>query len=384
MSHALLSPSSASRWLSCPPSARLEEPFPDNSGDAAREGTLCHTLGEAILRRYFQLISAVQFDALMSDIVKSEYYNADLQSYAEAYAAYVIERYSEARKTTKDAIIKIEAKLNLTDYIPEGFGTGDAVIIADGTMEITDLKYGKGVRVNCERNKQMMLYALGALREFDFMYAIDTVRMNIYQPRIDNISSWEISVEELELWATQELIPTAALAFAGEGNFTAGDHCRFCKARTQCRALAEENLKLAEYDFKDSHFLTDLEISDIMNRADMFKTWLSSVEEYALLSAINDGKKWPGYKLVEGRSVRLISDKDKAILSLQSNGVKEEVYLEKKLASITALEKLLSKTTFNALLGHLIIKPAGKPTLVPETDKRPEWNSVESAVADFQ
>jgi len=384
MSHALLSPSSASRWLSCPPSARLEEPFPDSSSDAAREGTLCHTLGEAILRRYFEHITPKEFDALMVDIVASEYYNADMQNYAELYAAYVIERFEAARKSTKDAVIIIEAKLNLTDYIPEGFGTGDAVIIADGTMEIIDLKYGKGVRVSCEGNKQMMLYALGALREYDFMYAIDTVLMTIYQPRLDNISSSEMSVALLEQWANEELKPTAALAFEGKGDYSAGDHCRFCKARTQCRTLAEENLKLAAYDFKDSHLLTDEEISDIMTRADMFRNWLSAIEDYALLSAINDGKKWPGYKLVEGRSNRMLSDKDKAIQSLQSNGIKEEVYLEKKLASITALEKTLSKGIFNSILGHLIIKPAGKPTLVSQDDKRPEWNSIEAAVTDFK
>lgn len=384
MSHALLSPSSAHRWLECNPSARLEETFPDSSGAAAEEGTLAHALGEAILRRWKQDLSEVQFSGLVDKMTKSTYYNEDLKSHAEDYAAYVIEQYEEARKSTKDALLIVEAKLDMREWVPGGFGTGDAVIIADDLMHIIDLKYGKGVRVSCENNKQMMLYALGAITEYDFMYDLRRVRMSIYQPRLDNISSWDISTEELQQWAEDTLKPAAERAFNGDGEYKPGAHCRFCKARNQCKALYEEQMKLAVYDFRDSHLLTDDEISDILNRADSFKKWLSGIEEYALLAAINEGKQWPGYKLVEGRSVRTYADQEAVVKALLAAGYSDDMIYSRSLLGITAMEKLLSKKTFEAMLSPLVIKPAGKPTLAPLDDKRPEYNSTESAKSDFQ
>ena len=381
--HAVLGPSSASRWMACTPSARLELTYPDTSGPAAEEGTLAHELGEMIIQYHNKLIKKVEYKEAVERIEANPMFNADMQGHAEDYASFVAEKFAEARKRTKDAVLQVEAKLNLTDYVPEGFGTGDAVIIADGVMDIIDLKYGKGVMVFCENNKQMMLYSLGALREYDFMYDIHTVRMTIYQPRLDNISSFEMSVSDLRKWAVEELIPRAALAFDGVGEFVPGTPCHFCKAKVQCRALAEENLKIAKYDFADGVLLEDHEISDILTRAKAFVNWIGSIEDFALSQAIEKGKKWDGFKLVEGRSNRCYADQTKVADTLLANGYKEDVIYTKSLLGITAMEKTITKKTFSELLDGLLIKPPGKPTLVPATDKRSEWNSIESAISDF-
>ena len=382
MAHAILSPSGASRWLNCPPSARLEQTFPDSSGEAALEGTLAHELGETLLR--LNLFPEPTLNGTLIKIQKDERFTPDMWDHASNYANYVIETFREAQAITKDAVIQIEANLNLTDYVPEGFGTGDAVIIADGTMDIIDLKYGKGVNVSCENNKQMMLYALGGLREFDYMYDIQNVRMTIYQPRMDNISTFEMSVKDLQEWAENVLKPIAKLAFEGKGEFKVGDHCRFCRAKAVCKANANENLELAKYDFAESVLLSDAEVADILSRASAFKSWLTSVEEMALTEAVEKGRNWPGFKLVEGRSNRVYVDEEKVALTLTREGFSEdEIYL-KKLLGITAMEKAITKKTFENVLGGLIIKPQGKPTIVPENDKRPAWNSAESAKNDFQ
>lgn len=384
MGHAILSPSGASRWLNCPPSARLEQTFPDSSGEAAKEGTLAHALGELRLMMNLHMIDSYGYEIVKKEIEASPYYNEDLNDHASNYADYVIEAFNAAKAITPDAVIQIEAKLNLTDYVPEGFGTGDAVIIADGTMDIIDLKYGKGVNVSCENNKQMMLYALGGLREFDYMYDIQNVRMTIYQPRMDNISTFEMSVKDLQEWAEMVLKPTAKLAFEGKGEFKVGDHCRFCRAKAVCKANANENLELAKYDFAESVLLTDSEVADILNRASAFKSWIASVEEMALTEAVEKGKNWPGYKLVEGRSNRVYSDEEKVANALIEKGFSEADIFTKKILGITAMEKAITKKTFETVLGDLVIKPQGKPTLVPESDKRSAWNSAESAKIDFQ
>jgi len=381
--HALLSPSSASRWLSCPPSARLEDKYPNSTSEAAAEGTLAHSLGELYLLKYLGDIPKKDYDRILSEIKASQYYNEAMEGYIASYVAYVVETYEAAKAIDPTTVMATELKLDLTAYVPEAFGTGDVVIVSDGTLHIIDLKYGKGVRVECTGNKQMRLYALGALRDYDYLYPIDTVVMHVFQPRMDNIDTDTLAVIDLQAWAENVLKPTALLAFEGKGEFSTGDHCRFCRAKAQCKALADENLKLAAYDFQEGFLLSDEEISDILTRAAAFKNWISAIEEFALSAAINEGKKWPGYKLVEGRSNRLITDQQAAIKKLEYNGYGEDVYLVKKLAGITDLEKNLGKMIFSKVLGELVIKPAGKPTLVIEADKRPEWSSVASAVCDF-
>ncbi len=378
MSHAVLSPSSASRWLACTPSARLETQFPDKAGDYAKEGSLAHEFGEIRLKRYSGLIDEIEWVKEASELAKDSLYNDSLEEYAAGYANFVWEKFLLAQRTTSDAVLRIEERIDLTAYVPEGFGTGDAVILADGTLEIIDLKYGKGVQVSAVENKQMMLYALGALDMFGFMYTIHTVRMTIYQPRLDNISEWEMSVEELATWGMNELAPRAKMAYAGEGSFVPGKHCQFCRAKAQCRALAEKNLEAAKHEFKDASLLSDTEISKVLSQVDLIKNWVTAVEEYALQAAL-DGKKFSGFKLVEGRSIRKYVDEKKVANRLVENGYKESaIYEPAKLKTITAMEKMVTKRAFTALLGDLIIKPQGKPTLAPESDKRQEWNSAEN------
>jgi hypothetical protein len=383
ITHAVLSPSGAHRWLNCTPSARLEQKFPDTAGEIAREGTLAHRLSELLLRQQLKQVSKAIFTKELKEIESDPLYDHSMHEHAESYCAFVLERFSEAQAHTKDAIIFLEHKLNLTDYIPEGFGTGDAIIIADGVMDICDLKYGKGVLVDAKNNKQMMLYSLGALRDFDFVYDIHSVRMTIFQPRIDNYSSWEMTVEDLREWADEELKPKAALAFKGEGEFVPGSHCQFCRVKATCKAFANYNLEVAKYEFKDPALLDDLEITDILNRADIFSNWLNSVEEHALAEAVNNQKKWPGYKLVEGRSNRTYTSSDLVASKLLKAGFAEEIIYKKEVLGITAMEKTLGKKEFNIYLSDLVIKPPGKPTLVPESDKRPEYSSTERAAKDF-
>lgn len=381
--HAILSPSGASRWLTCTPSARMEELFEDKSSEFAAEGSLAHALCELGLRAQYGLIDNDEARELDLDLKSSPLYSPDMSDYVSDYIEYVINEFEECKKTTKDALLFIEKKLDLTRYVPEGFGTGDAIIISNGTMRIIDLKYGKGVKVSAVENKQMMLYTLGALDEFDFIYDIRKVIMTVYQPRMYNISDYEMDSQDLYDWANTVLKPKATLAFNGHGDFVPGDHCRFCKAKATCKALAEENLAIASYDFLQAELLSDSDISDILRRADLFKNWINSVEEYAFKQALN-GRKWDGYKLVEGRSVRTLTNQPEAVNRLVSKGFPEEVLYEKKFLSITELEKVVTKKAFSEILGDLIYKPEGKPTLVPDTDKRPEWNRASSAEDDFK
>lgn len=382
--HAILSPSGASRWLACTPSARLEQQFPDRAGEAAAEGTLVHALGELLLRYKTKQLPPSLYDSRLKEIQADKLYDGSMLDHAEDYAVFVLERFAEAQAHTKDALLFLETKLDLTDYVPEGFGTGDAIIIADGTLDLIDLKYGKGVAVSAHENRQMMLYGLGALRDFDFMYDIQKVRMTIHQPRIENYSSYELTVAELRQWAEAELKPKAQLAWEGKGDYAPGAHCRFCRAKAVCRANADHNLEVAKHEFKDPARLDDSEIAEILGRVDQLTAWINAVEEHALNEAVNGGKKWPGYKLVEGRSNRKYSSEEAVALKLsQIASLREDQYAPRKLLGITDMQKLLGKKDFAFYLDPLIIKPPGKPTLVPASDKRPEYNSIESAVNDF-
>ena len=387
MAHAILSPSGASRWMACTPSARLEQQFPDKAGEAAAEGTLAHSIGERFLKmnlteddaEKLDLQSEIQFISEVNKLFKPE-----MLEYCQAYADFVLERYADAKRRNADAMIFLEKKIDLTQYIEEGFGTGDAFIIADETLDFIDLKYGKGVPVSAVENKQMMVYALGALHEFELMFDIKKVRMTIYQPRIDNISEWEISVEDLKAWAASDLVPKAKLAYAGEGEFTPGAHCLFCRAKAVCKANADHQLEVLKYDFRDAVLLTDDEIADILTKADTIEKWLKAVETHALDQAVNNGKQWPGFKLVEGRSVRVITDEAGVEDKLVAYGFKvEQIQKPAELLGITALEKVVGKKKFEELLKDFVIKPAGKPTLVPLADKRPPLNSLETAKLDF-
>lgn len=384
--HALLSPSSASRWLACTPSARLEETFPEKpSGPAAAEGTLAHSLGELLINRKLQRVWALPYVDQLKAIQADELYTPDMFTYMDAYADYVIEQFNAAKAVTPDAVLFTEQKLDMRRYVQDGEGTGDVGIVAEPVLDVVDLKYGKGVRVEAKGNPQMRLYAIGALEANDFLYNIKTVRMTIYQPRLDNISTDEISVVDLRAWAEDYLSPRAAKAFAGEGEFKVGAHCRFCKAAAVCKANAEYNLEVAKYDFADGKLLEDHEVADILTRADAFTKWIAAVEEHALNEAVNNGKRWPGYKLVEGRSNRVITNPDKLLTDLLefAHYDVEKVTEPAKLLGLTKLEKVLGPSEFDTWAKEYIIKPAGKPALVPEADKRPEYSSADTVASHF-
>lgn len=379
--HALLSASGAERWINCTPSARLEEQYGVDTGSVyASEGTLAHELGEVSLRFLSNQIEAVEYQERLNDIEVNPLYSTEMPEEVEKYTDFVMEQWLDARKDTPDAVLIIEKQVDFSDVAPNGFGTLDASIVANKVLKICDLKYGKGVRVSAVDNAQLKLYAYGAYRAFEMLYDIHTVVLNICQPRMDNFSTWEISVEDLLKWIEEVVKPAALLADKGKGKLKAGDHCKFCKMRRRCKELAKTNLDIAKYEFKSPELLTDAEVSDILKRASLFTNWINGITEFALEQAL-DGKKYPGFKLVAGRSVRTWLDKDKVVSALVEAGFKETDILDTKLKGITAIEKVVGKKSFEPLLGPLVVKPEGKPTLVEESDKRLEINS---AVTDFQ
>ncbi|EJO5349345.1 DUF2800 domain-containing protein [Clostridium botulinum] len=378
--HAILSASGASRWLACPPSARLEQNYPNKSSEFAQEGTLAHELGELGLKKNLELISTRKYNSEFKKIEADKLFTKDMPDYIEVYVDTCMEKVAEAKAKTPDALFKIEQRLDFSEWVPDGFGTGDFVIIADGTMEICDLKYGKGVPVSAIGNKQMRLYALGAIAEFSFLYDIEKIKMTIIQPRLDSISTDEMLVEELLKWAKEKLKPIAKLAYEGKGEFCAGDHCKFCRAKAVCKARADKNMELAKYDFQEPITLDNNDIAFILGKAGELINWAKDVQEYALEQALK-GEEFDGFKVVEGRSNRKWTDEEKIGKILLEQGFLEDIIYTKKLTGITNMEKAIGKKEVTKLLGDYIIKPQGKPTLATITDKRPVYNSAE---ADFK
>ena len=381
--HARLSASGAKKWINCPGSIQLEENFEDKPSQFAEEGTNAHALGEAKIRLATKEYNRTKYHNAIRNLEITE----DMEDYAESYKIYVIERYNSALQKTPDAILMLEQRLDFSKYVPDGFGTGDAVIIAEGKLEIIDLKYGKGVEVSAVDNPQLRLYALGAYEAFDMLYGFDTVEMTIYQPRLDNISSENISVAELLEWG--ESVKKAAQLANDDSviECVAGKHCDtgFCKARPVCRAYAEERQKMAVYDFKSPAMLTVAEIADIIEQSASLEKWAKLVCDYALEQAYKHGVEYPGYKVVEGRSNRKYSKPDSEVAKiLTDNGYQESDILVHKLKGITDIEKLLGKKTFAEVLGSYVVKPPGKPTLVCSEDKRPAINSAMQAQEDFK
>ena len=363
--HALLSASSSHRWIACPPSALLSKKFEDSSSSFAQEGTDAHTLAQHKLEKLLGLPTRDPTESL-------SFYDEEMNDHAENYAAFVLEQVEKAKEACADPQVLIEQKLDFSRYVPEGYGHVDCLIIADGTLTVIDYKYGLGIKVSSERNPQMFCYALGGLALFDGIYDIDNVRLVIYQPRRENISEYSISKSELIQWAEDVLSPTAELASKGEGEYKAGEHCQFCKAKATCRKRAEYNLELAKYDFEVPATLDHDEIAAILVKADELVSWASDVKEYALKEALN-GTKFEGFKLVAGRSNRKYTDEAAAADLVIAAG--KDPY-EKKLLGITSMTALLGKNTFEDILGSLTFKPPGKPVLVTADDKRPEFNSA--------
>lgn len=380
--HALLSASDSDRWLSCPPSARLGESIEERASEYAKEGTFAHALAELKLANYLGDLTGLKYNTELKKLKQDILYSRELEEDVQTYVDFAIEKINEAKARTKDAVVLLEAKLDYSSWVPEGFGTGDLVLITDGILEIVDLKFGRGVSVSATDNSQMRLYALGAINRFDYLYDIETVRMTIHQPRLDSISTDEMTVDELTSWGEATVKPIADIAFKGEGAFQPGEHCRFCKVKATCRARADENLKLAEHDFKKPPLLTDDEIAEILAAADELQSWISDVQAYALDQAVNHGREWPGFKLIEGRSYRRYADEAEAAKVLTAAGFDEEDIYTKSLLGIAAMERLVGKKKFNEILGALVIKPPGKPRLAPESDKRPAVKST--AQIDFK
>jgi len=367
--HALLSASAAHRWLNCAPSARLTEGYPDDTSVYAAEGTDAHELCEHKLKRALGMKTRNPARRLKS-------YSPEMEDCANGYAAYILELIQAAKTKSIDPQVLIEQKLDFSRWVPEGFGTGDCVIIADGTLHVVDYKHGAGVVVEAENNPQLMLYALGALELFDAIYDIEQVAMTIYQPRRENISTFTMTKADLLAWATGTLAPAATTAFAGEGEYHAGEWCQFCKAKQNCRGRAEAHLALAQHEFKNPALLADDEVQTILTQVDDLVAWAEDVKSYALQQALA-GKQWPGFKVVEGRSNRRYTNEPAVAAAVSNAGY--DPY-EHKVMGITAMEKHLGKPKFNELLADLVEKPAGKPALVPLSDKRPPINT---AATDF-
>ena len=363
--HAVLSASSANRWLHCPPSVRLSEGYMDKASVFAMEGTSAHELCE------YKLRSALGMEA-ENPTENPDFYNAEMEECAEGYATYILELVEKAKETCSDPVVMVEQRVDFSRYVPEGFGTADCIIIADETLNIVDYKHGKGVEVSAEDNPQMKLYALGALELFDCLYDISKVQMTIFQPRLSNVSVFVMDKADLLNWANDELTAKAELAFEGKGELCCGEWCKFCKAKSNCKERARVNMEMAQYEFRKSSLLTDEEVVKILSRIDELTSWASDVKNFALEQAVR-GKQWPGWKVVEGRSNRKYTDEGAVAQVVKNAGYNP---YDEKIMGITNMTKMLGKEKFNELLGDFVERPQGKPTLVPEDDNRPEMNTA--------
>lgn len=371
--HALLSASSAHRWLECPPSVQLTADLPDTAGEAAAEGTLAHRIVEERLDSIIE--KGVWPKKSSAKLRMDERYRPVMEEHADTMVGYVMDLFDQY----SDAVLMSEQRLDFSRWVPDGFGTGDALVIADGVIHVIDYKYGKGVPVYAEDNPQLRLYALGAYEAYDSLYDIHEIHTHIVQPRLDSQTTETLTAEELLRWADEYVAPRAQLALTGEGEMHPGEWCRFCKVRATCRARAEQQLALAQYEFKSPLVLTPEEIGDILGRVDELAKWAKSVKDYALQSAVSNGESFPGWKLVRGRANRKLTDELEVAEILTEQGyAPEQIY---SLKGLTDLEEVVGKKKLADLLGDRIVKPEGRPTLAPETDKRQAI--THSAADDF-
>lgn len=380
--HALLAPSAASRWMTCTPSARLEEKLPETESDYAAEGTLAHDLALNELNYALSYINYTEYLFVRKNIQANPLFKQEMVYYVNAYKDYVLDKLENLRKRYKRVQIFLEHKFVNNEYVADWFGHIDCVIIADKHLCVIDFKYGKGIAVDAEQNKQLLCYAFIAFLELGFLFDVINVEMCIHQPRLDSITEWETTLEHLTHWANSELRPKARLATAGAGEYVPGEHCRFCKVKPRCKALRDHNMSLVKWDAELPELIPDEDIAAILQRAEVFINWINSVKDYALHEAVNSGKKFPGMKLVTGRSNRIITNEDKVAHILRSGGYKG--YYELKMQSLTKLEQLVGKTKLQQLIGKYIIKPQGSPVLVPVSDKRPGIGTASGAADAFK
>lgn len=367
--HAYLSPSSAKRWMECTPSVKLEQNFPHPpSSEFAKEGTKAHDIAEQKLTKW---LHRGRKKILCED--------KEMDEYTDQYRDYVIEIYNKVKKTCKDPILMVEQKLDLAEWTVDGFGTGDAIIIGDDTLHIIDLKYGKGVPVSANNNPQLRLYALGAIKEYMTLYDFNKVDMHIMQPRLDSVSDEVMSLTELISWGDDYIKPRAEKAYKGEGDYVPGEHCQFCRAKAACKARANYFLQLKKYGFMDADLLNNKEISEILSRLDELTKWATDIKAFALDQMLK-GVKYNGFKVVEGRSMRKVTDEDLLVGNMTDAGIEKALLYEKKLLALTKLEKLAGKKEFAIISAGCVEKPAGAPAIAPESDKRPEYNT---GISDF-
>ena len=370
--HARFSPSKGKQYLSCTASLALEEQFEDEQSSYAAEGTAGHELAEQLIRKYLKIRTRRPV---------SEYYTDELVEAVEEYVSYVTGQIEEARKDCADSVFLVEQRVDLSAFVPECFGTADMVIITDKKVHAIDLKLGQGVRVDAKENCQLMIYGLGLLQTADSLFDVDTVELTIVQPRLDSVSEWAVSAEELRKWGEDVFVPKALEALSGEGTFCPGtDTCRFCRARFNCRARAEFFLEEAKHEFKDPELLSDEEMAEVLSKADALKKWAEEVYAYAQDEAVTHHKEWPGFKLVLGKSNRKYTDENDVITAAKAAGY-EDIF-KTSLIGITEMEKLMGKKKFSEVLGGLVYKPQGKITLVPDSDKREPVN-LDTAKDDF-
>ena len=384
--HAMLSASGSSRWLACTKSPELESKFPNKTSDYAREGTLAHSLGELYARQYTGN-GVPDFVKAKEEIISSEdgkkFFNVEMNEHAVAYAALIQGKLKKLKEDCEDAFAELEVRVDFSQWVPEGFGTCDCAIIADDLLEIIDLKYGKGHRVEAEGNTQMRLYALGALNAYSMLYDIKQIKMTIFQPRLSNgVSSDTVTVDELLEWAEQYVKPRAQLAYTGQGEYSPSEEtCKFCMAKEKCKARYEANMKLFD-ECPDLDLINVEDAAKVLEQAADISAWLKDLENL-VTGTLLAGDPVPGWKIVEGKSNRKITDDLKAVEALKAAGIEEALLYEKKLLSLTTLEKDFGKKLVGDALGELITKPAGKPTLARESDKRPEYNPSEAILKAF-
>lgn len=379
--HALLSASGAHRWLHCTGSPLLEKDFPDSTSVYAQEGTLAHELCELKLMAYTGEITKRKLTSMKNKLMKSELWQPEMDSTSEAYLDYIKDI---TMSYTVKPVILTEKKVDFSRYVPEGFGTADCLILAGDTLHVVDYKHGKGVVVDADHNPQMMLYALGAMSELSLLYRFKFVHMTIVQPRVNNISEFTMTADELIEWGEKGVKPKAEAAMSGKGEFEAGDWCRFCRAKRQCKARYEANDSLySELSVQhDPRLITLAELGDYLKRGKDMAAWLEDMKEYALSESLA-GADVPGWKAVEGRGSRAFTDTDEAVDTLIKNGIDESVLYERRVLTLAQMEKAVGKKAFGELVGDLVVKNPGKPTLVEESDKRPRITNQPTAADVF-
>lgn len=387
--HALLSASSAGRWMACTPSARLEDQYEEQTSEYAEEGTLAHELAEIKLRSKLKLclkqrstdLETKQRREAMAKIQASKFYCKEMEEYTTSYVDYVVGEWLAVRRVDPAAMLLIEVRLDFSHIVPEGFGTGDAIIVGNGLVSVIDLKYGAGKKVSAFDNAQLKLYGVGAIAALEDMYSFDQIRLGIFQPRMDNISTFDTTLIALTAWAESEVKVKAAEAFAGSGELHTGDHCGFCKHAPKCKALFNEVKDLFDEAENETPINTadDADLLRVLEMQTRVSAYINAVGSYILKTAL-EGRSWEGLKVVEGRTQRKIGDEAKAEELLLARGFTTEDIYNSKIKGLGELEKLVGgKKQFEEVLGSVVTKPIGSPTLAPANDPRPAINVLEQA-----